>query len=577
MFDLLIRGGTLVDGTGAAARVADVAIEGDRIVAVGEHLGEARREIDATGLLVAPGWVDIHTHYDGQVTWDPDLTPSGWNGVTTIVMGNCGVGFAPVKPDEREFLIRLMEGVEDIPGSALSLGIEWDWESFPEYMDALDKRQYVADIAVQVPHGPVRVYVMGDRGAHNEDATAEDIAAMAAIVKEGLEAGALGFTTSRVLGHKAREKDGSYGECVPGTFAPDDELLGICRMLAEVGHGTFGVASGALIGGTVSAAAGLPTESEELAKLVRIARETGRPVTFACVQNSHDPDQWKRMLEAADAAAAEGVALIPQIESRPPGILQCFDGSVHPFTECPSFKPLTKLSPPERRAELQKPEVRERLLKEEPDLTDVTPTIQFLFSAWEMMYPLGDPPDYEPTPDQSLAAIAKREGKDPKAIAYDLLAAGDYLYMPMMNYVEGDFEVTRKMMEHEHALFGLADGGAHCGIISDASMPTFTLTHWVRDRTRGERLPLEWIVERQTRATARFCGMEDRGVLAPGMLADVNIIDFENLHLHKPEMVYDLPGNERRCCRTWMATATRSSAARSPTRTASPPVRSPER
>lgn len=546
MFDLLIRNGTVVDGTGAPKRQADVAITGDRIVAVGTDLGVARREIDADGLLVAPGWVDIHTHYDGQVTWDPYLTPSGWNGVTTVVMGNCGVGFAPVKPGEQEFLIRLMEGVEDIPGSALSLGIEWDWESFPEYMDSLEKRQIVADIGVQVPHGPVRVYVMGERGAHNEDATAEDIEAMAAIVKRGLEAGALGFTTSRVLGHKSKNEDGSFGECVPGTFAPDEELLGICRMLAEVGHGTVGVASGALIGGDVATAAGMPPESEELARLHRIAKETGRPVTFACVQNSHDPDQWKRMLEAADRAAAEGVALVPQIEPRPPGILQCFDGSIHPFAFCPSFQPLANLSPEERRAELRKPEVRERLLKEEPDLSNTTPTVHFLFSAWDLMYRLADPPDYEPPPEQSLAAIAKREGKDPKELAYDMLAEGDLLYLPMMNYVEGDLEVTRVMMEHEHALFGLADGGAHCGVISDASMPTYTLIHWVRDRKRGKRMSLEWIIERQTRATALFCGMDDRGLVAPGMLADLNIIDFENLHLHRPEMVYDLPGDERR-------------------------------
>ena len=541
MYDLVIRGGTVVDGTGGPSRQTDVAVQGDRIVAVGTVVGSARREIEAQGLLVTPGWVDIHTHFDGQVTWDPYLTPCGWNGVTTVAMGNCGVGFAPVRPDEHEFLIRLMEGVEDIPGSALSLGIQWEWESFPEYMNALEKRRLVADVAVQVPHGPVRTYVMGDRGARNEDATAEDIEAMAAIVKEGLEAGALGFTSSRVLGHKAKD-----GEWVPGTFAPDEELLGICRTLGEVGHGVFAVASGSLIGGDVSTAGGMPPEEEELARLRTIAKEIGRPVTYACVQNAHDPDQWKRLLAAADEAAAEGIELVPQVQARPAGLLLGVDGSIHPFILHPSFQPLLEMSLEARRAELARPELRKRLLEEAPDLTDVTPTIQFLFTAWAMMFRLGDPPDYEPEPDQSLAAIAAREGRDPKELAYDALLAGDYLYLPIMNYVDGDMEVTREMMLHDRALFGLNDGGAHCGIISDASIPSFLLTHWVRDRTRGERLPLEWIVERQTRATARFYGMHDRGVVAPGMLADLNVIDFEGMYLHKPEMVFDLPGNERR-------------------------------
>ncbi|MAI79037.1 MAG: amidohydrolase [Deltaproteobacteria bacterium] len=541
MYDLVIRGGTVVDGTGAPARRADVAVQGDRIVAVGQDLGAGDQEIDASGLLVTPGWVDIHSHYDGQATWDPYLTPSSWNGVTTVMMGNCGVGFAPVKPDERDFLIRLMEGVEDIPGSALSLGIQWDWESFPEYMDALERRSLVMDVGVQVPHGPVRAFVMGDRGARNEDATAEDVDAMAAIVKEGLRAGAFGFTSSRTLFHKAKD-----GDCVPGTFAPVEELLGICRSMGEVGHGSFAVASGALLGGTTSMEGGIPSEETELASLYRIAKETGRPVTYACVQNSHDPDQWRRCLKVSEEAAGEGVSLIPQVQARPAGLLLGIDGTMHPFNLCPTFQPYADLTPEARLAELAKPEVRAAILADSADYSGVAPSVRGINEAYGSMFRLGDPPDYEPKADQSLAAMAEREGRHPKELAYDALLEGDYLYLPAMNYVEGDMEVTREMMEHELALFGLNDGGAHCGFICDASTVTFLLTHWVRDRKRGDTLPLEWIVERQTRATAEFYGLHDRGVVAPGMLADLNVIDFEGLQLHKPKMVFDLPGNERR-------------------------------
>jgi len=333
---------------------------------------------------------------------------------------------------------------------------------------------------------------------------------------------------------------------VPGTFAPDEELLGICRTMGEVGHGAFGVASGALIGGTVSIEGGIPPEEEELVRLRRIAKETGRPVTYACVQNSHDPNQWKRCLAASEEAAAEGIELIPQVQARPAGLLLGIDGSIHPFSLHPSFQPLAELSPEARRAELAKPEVRKAILEESPDLTGVAPSVKGMYTAFSMMFRLGDPPDYEPEADQSLGAIAAREGRDPKDLAYDALLEGDYLYMPAMNYIDGNMDITREMMLHELALFGLNDGGAHCGFISDASIVTFLLTHWVRDRTRGEKLPLEWIVERQTRATARFYGMHDRGVVAPGMLADLNVIDLEGLHIHKPEMVFDLPGNERR-------------------------------
>ncbi len=541
MYDLIIRNGTIVDGTGKKPFEADLAVKGERVVAIGEHLGESHSEIDAQGLLVTPGWVDVHTHYDGQVTWDPEVSPSGTNGVTTVIMGNCGVGFAPVRPGQEDFLINLMEGVEDIPGSALSLGIKWDWESFPEYLTALENTARVADVAVHVPHGPVRAYVMGDRGAQNEEATPEDIEAMYQIVKEGIEAGAVGFTSSRVLGHKS-----STGECVPGTFAGDQELFGILRALSDTGQGVFGVASGSVISGDFTQDLPIPNEDEEIFRLRRLAEETGRPVMFACVQSTADPEQWKRMLQACDEAAKEGIELIPQVSARPAGLLAGFDGSIHPFSMCPSFQPLLSLSPKERSEALHDPKLRAKLLSEEPDTSTIPAAVSFIYTAWHMMFEFGDPPNYEPEPSTSLAAIAAETGTDPKELAYDIMLKGDYLYLPIMDYVDGNMDVVLEKMKHEKAIFGLGDGGAHCGFITDASICTFLLTHWVRDRTRGPRVPLEWVVEQQTRATAQLYGMHDRGVLAEGMLADINIIDLDGLTLRKPKMAFDLPGDERR-------------------------------
>ncbi len=532
MHDLVIRGGSVVDGTGAPARRADLAIDGDRIVAVGTDVGPGQREIDATGQIVTPGWVDIHTHYDGQVTWDTHLTPSGWNGVTTLVMGNCGVGFAPVHPGQEEFLIQLMEGVEDIPGTALSEGIDWSWESFPEYLDALEKMPRSVDVAAQIPHGAVRAYVMGERGAKNEKATPDDIEQMAAIVKEGLEAGALGFTTSRTMLHRAKD-----GEVVPGTYADDPEVLGIGRMLGEVGHGVFEVASD------------LAPEGDELRWMRRLGKETGRPVSFACLQNPLDPDQWKRLLAAVDEDRAEGGCLTPQVAQRPAGLLLGWESTFHPFVLSPSYWPLAELPPAERVEKLRDPAIKAAILAEEPDTSEMPAPGSMIMSAFHMMFPLGDPPDYEPGPDKSIAAIAERAGKPAREMAYDLMmerGGKGLIYLPILGYANGDFEAIRAMMMHPNAVFSLSDGGAHCGLICDASVPTFLLTHWVRDRERGERIPLEAIVESQTRRTAAFYGLEDRGVIAPGMKADLNVIDFEALHIHAPEMVYDLPAGGRR-------------------------------
>ena len=529
MYDLIIRGGTLVDGTGAPARQADVAIEGERIVAVGGELGEARRVIDATGLLVTPGWVDIHTHYDGQVTWDPHLTPSGWNGVTTVVMGNCGVGFAPVRPGQEDYLIQLMEGVEDIPGTALTEGIQWEWESFPEYLDALDKMPRSVDVGAQIPHGAVRAYVMGERGAKNEKAEPDEIDAMAKIVKEGLEAGGLGFSTSRTILHRAKD-----GEVVPGTYAEDDEVMTIGRALGEVGHGVFEVASD------------LAPEGKELDWMSRLGKETGRPVTFACLQNPVDGDQWKRLLDAVEKDAEEGGCLTPQVAQRPAGLIMGFDSSLHPFRLKPTFRDLVDLPSEERLAVLARPEIREQLVNEEAIEAGAAGATQLITTGWAMMYRLGDPPNYEPDAEDSIAALAKAANVSPAECAYDTMLGGELIYMPFLGYANGDLEAIREMMTHDRAVFGLSDGGAHCGLVCDASMPTFLLTYWVRDREKGERFPIEWIVERQTRRTAEFYGMHDRGVIAPGMKADLNVIDYDALHIHGPKMVWDLPGNGNR-------------------------------
>jgi N-acyl-D-aspartate/D-glutamate deacylase len=533
MHELVIRGGTVVDGSGAPARSADVAIDGERIVEVGEDVGAGHRELDARGLLVTPGWVDIHTHYDGQVTWDPYLTPSGWNGVTTAVMGNCGVGFAPVRPGQQDYLIQLMEGVEDIPGTALAAGIRWEWESFPEYLDALERMPRALDVGAQVPHGAVRTYVMGERGAKNEKATPEEIAAMAVLVRDALRAGALGFTTSRTILHRAKD-----GEVVPGTNADDDELFGIGRALGEVGHGVLEVASD------------LAPEGKELGWMRALARETGRPVTFACLQSPVDPDQWRRLLAVVDEDAAQGGRLTPQVAQRPAGLLLGFETTVNPFLFKPSFQKLAGLPRAELRRRLADPAVRAAIVSEpNPDLSMLPSLALLLTAGWQMMYPLGDPPEYEPGPERSIAAQAARAGCRPEELAYDLMRERDgqgLLYLPILGYANGSLEAIREMMLHPRAVFGLSDGGAHCGAICDASMPTFLLTHWVRDRSRGARIPLEQIVAGQTRRTAEFYGLLDRGALRPGLQADVNVIDFEGLHIHAPEMVYDLPAEGRR-------------------------------
>jgi len=539
MHDLIIRGGTLVDGTGGVPQEADVAVSDGRIAAVGSGLGAARERIDARGKLVTPGFVDIHTHYDGQATWDSLLTPSCWHGVTTVVMGNCGVGFAPVRPGSERFLIELMEGVEDIPGTALWEGMEWGWESFAEYLDVLERRPHIADIGTQVAHGPVRAYVMGERGAKNEPASPEDIAAMAAVVKEAIEAGALGFSTSRTIFHQAVD-----GEPVPGTYAAEEELFGIGRVLGELGTGLFEVAPAGSGGEDLSAPA------KEVAWMRKLAGEIQRPVTFALLQHDVDKEQWKEMLALSEQAAADGCDLRPQVPTRANTLLLGFQ-VLHPFQYKPSYLEIASLPLLERVAKLREPEVRRRILSEESVETDprIATLENQILQSLDKMYPLGDPPDYEPPPEASIQAVAERTGRDKFEVLYDemLQLDGKQLVMlTMFGYADRDFEALRAMLDHPLSAFGLGDGGAHCGAICDASMTTSLISHWARDRRRGPRIPLERAVRKMTRDTAALYGLLDRGVVAPGKKADLNVIDFERLELGLPELAHDLPGGARR-------------------------------
>jgi N-acyl-D-amino-acid deacylase len=533
MHDLIVRNGTIVDGTGRPSFEGDVAVEGDRIVAVGQIAGRGREEIDAKGLLVTPGWVDMHTHYDGQVTWDPHLTPSGWHGVTTVVMGNCGVGFAPVRPSEHEWLIQVMEGVEDIPGSALSEGIRWGWESFPEYLDAIDT-PHALDFATQIPHSALRGYVMGAEASERENATAEQVARMKALVKEALLAGALGFSTSRTSLHKT-----SRGVFVAGTFAPIDELRGIAEALGETGLGVFEIADEHL------------QVPQDAAWMEEIATKTGRPVVFNLSQTDFAPQLWQEGLAKVEAAAQRGAPLYAQVAGRAIGIWMNLQATAHPFALHPTWQELAKLPWPERLDRLKRAETRAALLAEKPAPAGMFET--WIVQAWDKMYAFSGSADYEPSREQSLAAIAAATGRPPAEIAYDLLMAGEgtgFLYFPLFNYANGDLEILRGLHSHPRTLMGLSDGGAHCGAICDGGMPTFMLTHWARDRARGGKLALEHVVKRQTADTAAFYGLRDRGVVAPGWRADLNVIDFDSLALDRPTLAFDLPAGGRRLVQT---------------------------
>ncbi len=527
MSDLVIRNGFLVDGSGAPGRRADVVVEADRIVEVTDagaaSTAHARRVVDADGRLVTPGWVDVHTHYDAQVSWDPWLTPSSWHGVTTVVMGNCGVGFAPADPDRHEWLIELMEGVEDIPGSAMTEGITWEWETFGEYLDAIERRPHALDVGTQIAHGPLRAYVMGDRGAANEPATAEDRAAMSALVEEALRAGALGFSTSRTPLHRSRS-----GELVPGTDADAAELLAIGDALAKVGHGVFQFA---------------PEHSRlpvaEWPWMRDLARRTGRTVCVNLNQPDQDPDVWRTVLRLLDEAAGEGLPIYAQVAGRSIGILYCLHGSVHPLLFHPAYAEVQHLPMPER---------RRRIVEEVPD--DGGFFRRVVLDKLARTWPVAGPDiDYEPAPDTSVAAVAAARDIPPMQLVLDHLTAhggNGMLYAPFFNYAYGDLSFTYEVTRHPRTRMGLSDAGAHCGAICDGGMPTFMLTHWTRDRRRGPKLALEHVVHRQTRQTAELYGLYDRGLVAPGLRADLNVIDHEALGFEVPRMAFDLPAGGRR-------------------------------
>jgi len=535
MHDIVIRGGTILDGTGAAEFAGDVALDGNRIAQVGGKAGPGKREIDANGLLVTPGWVDVHTHYDGQATWDPVLAPSSWHGVTTVLFGNCGVGFAPVRPEHRAGLIDLMEAIEDIPGTALAEGLSWDWESFPDYLEALDRMPRTIDIGAQIPHHPLRVYVMGDRGVDREAATGDDIAQMRHLTEAALRAGAFGFTTSRTYSHKT-----NAGELVPGHFAEEAELYGIGEAMASVGAGAFGMNSDFV------------DEEAEFAWMTRLSKATGRPVWFLLTDRTKDPARWKRLVKNVHAARAQGAQITAQVAGRPVGIIMGVAGSFNPFSIRPSYLPLDPLPAQERLRQMRDPDMRRRLLSEEPSkrqLARLSQARQDMVGRWDRMYAMaGVAPDYEPTPEKSIAAIAARGNASPQEVAYDYLTEGldKFLFFPIVNYADGDHATVREMLTDPATLLGLSDAGAHCGAIVDASVPSFMLTHWGRDRSRGPKLPLPQLVKMQTSETADFFGFSDRGRLAPGLRADVNLIDFDRLRLHQPEVAYDLPAGGRR-------------------------------
>ena len=545
--DLVFRNAFLVDGSGAPGRPADVAVDGANITAVepAETLDGAE-VINATGLLLTPGFVDVHTHYDAQVTWDPFVTPSGWHGVTTALMGNCGVGFAPAAPDSHEWLIQLMEGVEDIPGSALTEGIKWGWESYPEYLDVLEQLPRVMDIGSSIAHGPLRAYVMGQRGGANDEPTEAEIVEMSRLVEEALRAGAFGFTTSRTPIHKAKD-----GQLVPGTNADEHELLGIAAAIARVGHGVFGFAPDHAL---------VPVQ--EWPWMRRVAALTGQPICVNLNQSDKAPEVWREVLRLLDQAHADGLPIIAQVAGRSIGILYCLQGSVHPLLFHPAYQEIASLPLAEQLVALAEPERRRRIIEDIPDDGGFfqSAVLNGLGRVWRVD---DENIDYEPDVVNSVAAVAAREGAPPMELVLDQLVAHEgngMLYAPFFNYTYGDLSFTEAVTRHPHTRMGLSDGGAHCGAICDGGMPTFMLTHWTRDRTRGEKLPLEYIVRRQTSQTAELYGITDRGLVAPGMRADLNLIDYDQLGFDVPRMAYDLPAGGRRIVQkahgyvgTWVA------------------------
>jgi N-acyl-D-aspartate/D-glutamate deacylase len=542
MADLVIRSATIVDGTGGPSRRGDVAITGDRITELAARVEtKGRREVNAEGLLLTPGFVDIHTHYDGQVTWDPVVAPSSLHGVTSIVMGNCGVSFAPAKPSaaDHDWLIGLLEGVEDIPGTALAEGLPWDWETFPDYLDALERRRWTIDIGTQVSHAPLRAYVMGERGADPHVApSVDELAQMHRLIREGIDAGALGFTTSRTVLHRTRD-----GAPLGTRFSTADELIALASALTEAQAGVVQMISDAYQD------ADEEFVGDELALMRTIVEATGRPISMTVQQPEPQPDRWRRMIDWVGACVADGLPVRAQVAPRPIGVLSGLDASVNPFMTCRSYQELHRLPLPERVQALEDDERRRRILAEH----EVVPAGMTgeLTHGFHKLFPLTDPVDYEPPASRSVLALATSAGRPPADVAYDLLLEQEghqLLYMPLHNFASGDLSAVREMLLSPHAIIGLSDGGAHCGTVCDASFPTTAVALWARDRADG--LPVELIVHHLTQRTASHVGWRDRGVIAPGYLADINLIALDELAAHPPTLVRDLPAGGKRLMQT---------------------------
>ena len=528
--DLVVRGGTVVDGSGSEPRAADVAVRNGVITGVGEVPGDGKRELDASGKLVTPGFVDVHTHYDGQATWDSQLLPSPLHGVTTVLMGNCGVGFAPCRPGDRDMLVRLMEGVEDITGVVLTEGLNWRWESYPEFLDVLEQRGHDIDFAAMVPHGALRVYAMGKRGADREPATPEDIALMARLAREAVEAGALGFSTSRTLNHRT-----SDGQPTPTLTAEEDELMGIAMGLHDAGAGVLQVVSD------------FKDPVQEMAMLRRMVERSRRPLSISLVQNDRRPDGYRFLLASIADATSAGLPIKAQVCGRAVGIVLGLDTTLNPFSGHKTYRALAGLSLEERIARLRAAEVRDALVHEERERA--RGFAGAVLQNYDKMFPLADVPDYEPTREQSVGAIARERNVSPAEVALDCMLERDgrgLLYVPFLNYAEGSLDAALEMMLHEDTILGLGDGGAHVGMICDGSFTTHMLTHWTRDRTRGDKLSVPWVIKAHCLDTARAVGLHDRGLLAPGYKGDLNVIDYEHLTLRAPEVLHDLPAGGRR-------------------------------
>jgi N-acyl-D-aspartate/D-glutamate deacylase len=531
-FDLVVRGGHIADGNGGPLVEGDVGIRDGKVAAIGPNLGKGAQEIDAKGKLVTPGFVDIHTHYDGQATWDTRLNPSSWHGVTTVVMGNCGVGFAPVRKADHTRLIELMEGVEDIPGAALHEGLKWNWESFGEYLDAVEAQPHDIDIAAQLPHGALRVYVMGERGANLEAATPDDIAEMRRITADAMRAGAIGFSTSRTLNHKTVK-----GDPTPSLRATEDELTGIAMGMKDAGTGVFEMISDF----------NQPDLDTEFGLIRRLVEASGRPLTLSLAQGLTSSNGWKRILGHIENASDSGLPIKAQIAPRPIGVLLGLQGTINPFIGHAHFQAIKDKPLAEKVKTMRDPAFRDAILHESAEREKAHPLARGIMN-FERMFPLGNPPNYEPPKEASIAAMAARSNRTAADIAYDLLLEDEgraFLFSPFANYADYNLDPCGEMIAHKDCVMGLGDGGAHVGIISDASFATYLLQHWGRDRAYG-KFDLGFLVRRQTRDTARAVGLYDRGVLAPGMKGDLNVIDMDTLEVKAPDMAYDLPAGGKR-------------------------------